>query len=89
MKVGRRFYDTVCRIAAPTKPSHDMVISVNELPDGTAETAVADVSRQLEKLQQIAQDLGIPNVNSINWTLFVAANDAEKAKPINRRASNI
>ena len=63
-----------------------MVISVNELPDGTAETAVADVSRELEKLRQIAHDLRIPNANSINWTLFVAVNSDSAAtqKKLNR-----
>ena len=65
---------------------NDMVISVNELPDGTAETAVADVSRELEKLRQIAHDLRIPNANSINWTLFVAVNSDSAAtqKKLNR-----
>ena len=65
---------------------NDMVISVNELPDGTAETAVADVSRELEKFRQIAHDLRIPNANSINWTLFVAVNSDSAAtqKKLNR-----
>ena len=51
---------------------NDVVISVNELPDGTATTAIADVTRELEKLGRIANDLKIPNANSINWTIFAA-----------------
>ena len=35
---------------------NDMVISVNELPDGTATTAIADVTQELEKLRRIAND---------------------------------
>ena len=65
---------------------NDTVISVNELPDGTAETAVADISGELEKLRKIAHDLKIPNADSINWTLIVSSNSDSAAmqKKLNR-----
>uniref|UniRef100_A0A1X7V4P2 Uncharacterized protein n=1 Tax=Amphimedon queenslandica TaxID=400682 RepID=A0A1X7V4P2_AMPQE len=43
---------------------NDMVISVDKLQDGTATTAIADVTRELEKLCRIANDLKIPNANA-------------------------
>ena len=65
---------------------NDMVISVNELPDGTAATAIADIFLELEKLRTIAHNLKIPNADSINWTLFVATNSdsAASQKKLNR-----
>ena len=52
---------------------NDMVVSVNELPDGTAKSAIADVSRELEKLRKTAHALNMPNADSINWTLLVSS----------------
>ena len=52
---------------------NDIVISVNELPDGTAASSIEDVSRELEKLRKIAQTLHLPNADQINWTLFTAS----------------
>lgn len=49
--------------------ANDMVVSVNELPDGKAVTAIEDISREFEKLRRVAEMLGLPNANSINWTL--------------------
>ena len=43
---------------------NDIVVSVNELCDGTAVTAIDDISRELEKLRATARSLGIPNANS-------------------------
>ena len=65
---------------------NNMVVSVNELPDGTAESAIADVSREFEKLHQTAHALGMPNPNSINWTLLVAltSDSASTKKRINK-----
>ena len=45
---------------------NDMVVSVNELPDGTAKSAVDDVCWELEKLCKTAHALNIPNADSIN-----------------------
>lgn len=65
---------------------NDMVISVNELPDGTAETTVKDISQGLHDLRKIANDLGISNADSINWTLFVStsSDSAASQKKVNR-----
>jgi hypothetical protein len=46
------------------------VISVNEQCDGTAESVINDVSRELQKLRETACALGLPNSNCINWTLI-------------------
>ena len=52
---------------------NDMVVSVNELPDGTAASAVHDVSRELQTLREIAHALKMPNSDTINWTLLVSS----------------
>ena len=49
------------------------MISVNEVPDGTAESIVNDINSELEKLQNAAKDLGLPNNMSINWSMFASA----------------
>ena len=46
---------------------------VNEVSDGTAAAAVDDISRELEVLHETAKALGIPNAESINWTLLVSS----------------
>ena len=51
----------------------DMVISVNEVADGTAISAMEDVSKELEKLRETAHALQLPSANSINWTLFTSS----------------
>lgn len=56
-----------------------MVLSVNELDDGTAVSVVEDISRELEKLRKAAQMLGLPNPNSINWTLVVSSSSDSAA----------
>lgn len=65
---------------------NDMVIAVNEVPDGTAVTAIDDVTRELEKLRKMAHDLGLPNPDSINWTLIAAStsDSASSQKRFNR-----
>ena len=50
-----------------------MVVSVNELADGTAQSIINDVSKELQKLQETAYALNIPNANQINWTLFTSS----------------
>ena len=55
-----------------------MVISVNELPDGTANSAIEDVSSELKRLRDTAKMLGMPHADSINWTL-VASSTADSA----------
>ena len=65
---------------------NNMVISVNELPDGTASSAIDDVSRELQKLRRTAHALGIPNADSINWTLVAvsSSDSAASQKQFNR-----
>jgi hypothetical protein len=65
---------------------NDVVVSVNELCDGTAESAVDDISRELENLRKVAKSLNLPNSDSINWTIFVSStsDSAATQKKINR-----
>ena len=48
---------------------NDIVVSINELPDGKAICAIKDISREFEKSRRVAEMLGLPNANSNNWTL--------------------
>ena len=50
-----------------------LVISVNELANGSAEQIAKDISAELEHLRTTARDLGLPNADSINWSLIVSA----------------
>ena len=52
---------------------NDLVLCVNELPDGTAISAIEDMTREFQKLRRVAEMLGLPNANSINWTLVVSS----------------
>ena len=65
---------------------NDMVVSVNELVDGSALTAVNDVSKELKTLRETAQVLGFPNADSINWTLVASStsDSASTQKCLNR-----
>ena len=42
---------------------NDVVIADNELPSGTADAAIADISHELEKLRSVAHELKIPNAS--------------------------
>lgn len=63
-----------------------MVVSVNELSDGTAKSAIADISREFEKLRKTAHAPKIPNADSINWTLLVfsTSDSASSQKCLNK-----
>lgn len=50
-----------------------MVLSVNEIPDGSADSKIVDISRELQKLRERAHALKLPNANKINWTLIVSS----------------
>ncbi len=52
---------------------NNVVISVNEVSDGTAASAIDDVSMELEKLRNVARALGMPNSDCINWTLIASS----------------
>ena len=63
-----------------------LVISVNELPDGSAESIIADMSREMKKMRDIAHMLKIPNADKINWTLVSSStsDSASTQKKFNR-----
>jgi len=65
---------------------NDIVISVNEVSDGTATAAIEDVSKQFEKLRNVAHALHLPNPDRINWTLVVSStsDSAASQKRFNR-----
>ena len=50
-----------------------IVVSVNEIPDGSADNIVEDISQELAKLREIAHALNIPNAEKINWTLICSS----------------
>lgn len=50
-----------------------MVLSVNEVPDGSADSILNDVSTELQKLREVAHALRMPNADKINWTLIVSS----------------
>lgn len=66
--------------------ANNLVLSVNELQDGSAVSAVDDISREFEKLRHAASMLGLPNPNSINWTLVVSStsDSAATQKRVNK-----
>ena len=66
--------------------ANELVLGVNELQDGSAASAVEDISREFEKLRHAATVLGLPNPNSINWTLVVSStsDSAATQKRINK-----
>ena len=50
-----------------------MVLSLNEVPDGTADSVIDDIEKELGKLREIACLLQLRNPEKINWTLFVSS----------------
>lgn len=66
--------------------ANGLVLGVNELQDGSAASAIDDISREFEKLRHAASVLGLPNPNSINWTLVVSStsDSAATQKRINK-----
>ena len=47
-----------------------MVLSVNEVPNGSADSMIEDISQELQKLRDTAHALRLPNADKINWTLI-------------------
>ena len=47
-----------------------MVLSVNEVPDGSGVSMIKDISQELQKLRETAHALKLPNADRINWTLI-------------------
>ena len=50
-----------------------LVLSVNEVPDGSASSMIDDISRELKKLKEIAHALKLSNADKINWTFIVSS----------------
>ena len=50
-----------------------MVLSVNEVSDGSADCMVEDISRELQMLRDVAHALNMPNADKLNWTLIVSS----------------
>ena len=46
-----------------------IVVSVNEIPDGAADSIIEDISGELKKLREVAHVLKIPIFYSVNWIL--------------------
>ena len=63
-----------------------LVVSLNEVSDGSAETIVDDIEKELVKLRQAAQQLKLSNANAINWTLFASStsDSASTQKKLNK-----
>lgn len=49
-----------------------VVLSANEVPDGSVTSMIEDISQELEKLRDIAHALMLPNADKINWTLIAS-----------------
>ncbi len=47
-----------------------IVISVNEVPDGSADSMIADLSQKFQKLREVAHALRLPNADKINPLLI-------------------
>lgn len=47
-----------------------MVLCLNEVPDGSADSMVELVETELQKLCNIAYDLKLESPEKVNWTLF-------------------
>jgi len=63
-----------------------IVLSVNELADGTADSVIKDISKELHSLREIAKALNLPNANQINWTLVASSisDSASSQKRLNK-----
>lgn len=49
---------------------NDVVISVNKVSDGTAASAIEDISTELATIRETDQVLGVPNVKSNSNSLI-------------------
>lgn len=62
------------------------VLAVNEMPDGTAESIIRDISKELQKLRETAEALNLPHAKQINWTLLASStsDSASAQKRLNK-----
>ena len=63
-----------------------LVLGVQEVSDGSAKTAVDELQRVLEKIRQVAQELGIENSDKIGWHLVesLMSDQASTQKSFNK-----
>ena len=63
-----------------------MVLCLSEVPDGSAQSMIEQVSLELEKLRDIAHALNLCDPQKINWTLFTSStsDSASTQKKFNR-----
>lgn len=61
------------------------MISVSEIPDGKADTVIDDIDQQFKKLRRIADQLGISNSSTLNWSMICpsTSDSASTQKRIN------
>lgn len=64
---------TLCQKKLQGAAINGTVLSVNEIPDGGADSMIADISHELQKLRDLANKLNLPNANRINWTLVTSS----------------
>ena len=64
---------TKCQKKIEGAALNGMVLSVNEVPDGSADSMIDDISREFKKLRDIAHALRLPNADKINWTLIASS----------------
>ena len=50
-----------------------LVLSVNEVTNGSAEQIANNISKELEHLRRTAEALGLPNAKTINWSLVASS----------------
>ena len=53
--------------------ANELVRSVSEVPNGSAEEVANNISKELERLRNIAHEIGLENADSINWSLVVSS----------------
>ena len=60
-----------------------MVLCLSEVPDGSAQSMIDQVSLEFEKLRDIAHALNLRDPQKINWTLFTSStSDCIHAKEV-------
>ena len=61
-------------------------LSVSEVPDGTADSVVEHIDRELNQLRQLAHKLKLDGANNINWNCIASSssNGASTQKRLNK-----
>ena len=65
---------------------NDICLSVGEVPDGTADSVVEHIDRELNRLQQLAYKLKLNGAKHINWTCISSSSSdgASTQKRVNK-----